>query len=453
MALKDLVIAADDVVMRVERLVIEAGSNTFTLDLNPKLTVVAGMGQLERESLIGELIGSLSGNRPGVHVEIEDGKGRHLAVFRPEGARHRIVDVDSAKDVSEEHEQSDGRLDLIGRLGLDTKTARRAMRLTPSDMSAASHTDESVGILAAADQTRLWTAADALRRSDDNLTSEAEAVGSGPEDAEIIDKIEERHLRFERSVEHHEKVRFYAVYVGGISMIGAIPASIRFGLLGIPFLLAAVITTLVAFAFRRRMENAQRLEEAALAEAGAQSYLGFHLQRVNGLLDNDQSRKRIMSAAGDRRQAMQAWQMVAGEIPVDWAIAHREEIQAASRLRRDVDALGSLSTTAPTIAKNVTAELAHVLVTRMSELRSVGRAGESLPLILDDPFQQVDPSVKPLLLELLSSGAGSPQIIFLTEDEDVASWARLEALTGDVSIVEPAPVHDDTDHTDRSLSF
>jgi hypothetical protein len=439
--------------MRVERLVIEAGSNTFTLDLNPKLTVVAGMGQVERESLIGELIGSLSGNRPGVHVEIEDGKGRHLAVFRPEGAAHRIVDVDTAEDVSREHQQEDGHLDLLGRLGLDSKTARRAMRLTPSDMSAASHSDEAVGVLAAADQTRLWTAADDLRASDDHLTSEAEAVGSAPEDAEIIDRIEERHLHFERSVDHHEKVRFYSIYVGGISAIGAIPAGIRFGLLGVPFLLAAIITTLVSFAFRRRMENAQKAEEVALAAAGAQSYLGFHLQRVNGLLANDQNRKRIMNAAGDRRQAMQAWQMVAGDIPVDWAIDHREEIQAAARLSKGVDALGNMSTTAPSIAKNVTAELAHVLVTRMSELRSVGRAGESLPLILDDPFQQVDPSVKPLLLELLSSGAGSPQIIFLTEDEDVASWARLEALTGDVSIVEPAPVHDDTDHTDRSLSF
>jgi hypothetical protein len=58
-----------------------------------------------------------------------------------------------------------------------------------------------------------------------------------------------------------------------------------------------------------------------------------------------------------------------------------------------------------------------------------------------------------MLLELLSSGAGSPQIIFLTEDEDVASWARLEALTGDVSIVEPEPVRDDVEHADRTLAI
>ena len=48
-------------------------------------------------------------------------------------------------------------------------------------------------------------------------------------------------------------------------------------------------------------------------------------------------------------------------------------------------------------------------------------AGEGMPLLLDDPFQQLDPSVKPLLLELLGRSAGEPQIVFLTEDEDVAS--------------------------------
>lgn len=424
----------------------EAGSNTFTVDLNPKLTVVAGMGQVERESLIGELIGSLGGTRPGVHIEIEDGAGRHLAVFRPEQGRHRIVDVDTAHDVSNEYRQADGRLDLLARLGLDTKTARRVMRLTGDDMSTASHSDEAVQALAAADQKRLWGAADALRRCDDHLTSEAEAVGSAPEDAEIIDRVEERHLRFEQAIEHHEKVRFYSIYVGAMSAISAVPVGVRLGMLAAPFLFLAIATTVVSLAFRRRMDNAERAEEEALAEAGAQSYLGFHLQRVNGLLGNDDDRQRLMTAADSRKHAMTAWHMVAGDVPVDWAIAHREEIQAAARLSNDVDALGNLSTTAPTISKNVTAELAHVLVGRLAELRKIGSTGESLPLILDDPFQQVDATVKPLLLELLSSGAGSPQIIFLTQDEDVASWARLESLTGDVGLIEPAPVSEEQEH-------
>ena len=94
--------------MRVERLVIEAGENTLTLDLHPRLTVVAGMGRVERESLVGELIGALGGSRPGLHLELEERSGRHLAVFRPTTGRHRIVDVDRARDVTAEFTDADG---------------------------------------------------------------------------------------------------------------------------------------------------------------------------------------------------------------------------------------------------------------------------------------------------------------------------------------------------------
>jgi hypothetical protein len=33
----------------------------------------------------------------------------------------------------------------------------------------------------------------------------------------------------------------------------------------------------------------------------------------------------------------------------------------------------------------------------------------------------------------------SQQIIFLTEDADVVEWARVEAMTGDMTILEPTP--------------
>ena len=107
--------------MRVERLVIEAGEHTFTLDLHPHLTIVAGMGRVERESLIGEIVGALGGSRPGVHVELEERSGRHLAVFRPTNGRHRIVDVDRARDVTAEMADAAGDCDLLEHLGLDAR--------------------------------------------------------------------------------------------------------------------------------------------------------------------------------------------------------------------------------------------------------------------------------------------------------------------------------------------
>ena len=45
--------------------------------------------------------------------------------------------------------------------------------------------------------------------------------------------------------------------------------------------------------------------------------------------------------------------------------------------------------------------------------------------------------MKPELLELLMKASADQQVIYLTQDEDVASWARVEALTGAMSVVEP----------------
>jgi hypothetical protein len=200
---------------------------------------------------------------------------------------------------------------------------------------------------------------------------------------------------------------------------------------------------LLSVVFRSAMERAARAEEEALAEAGAQSYLGFHLQRVNGLLSSDANRKKLMNAAEEHKKAINEWKRIAGDIQVDWAFEHRDEVEASAHVRRDITALGAMSSTAPDMNDDRATDLARVLVTRLSEARHFGAGGESYPLILDDPFTDLDAGLKPSLLELLGHGAASPQLIFLTEDEDVASWARLEALTGALAILEPKPEHHD----------
>jgi len=432
---------ADPRDMRLERLVIEAGDNTFTLDLHPRLTVVAGMGRFERDSLIGELIGALGGSRPGVHVELEERSGRHLAVFRPPVGRHRIIDVDLAQDVSAEFADPSGGGGLLHRLGLDSTSARRTMRFGAADLATISNRTKAIEVLAALDQQRVWAAADALRRAEGDLATEAEAIGSVPEDAAIIDEVEARHNALEEAVDAFESTRKRTFVIGGVAAVSTVPGTLLGGVAGMLFAALAVASVLASLRSRAKVTRASAAEERALEEAGASSYLGFQLQRVNGLLANDSSRKVLMDRAGARRLALTEWQQLAGDIPVDWALTNREEIQATARLRREVDARSALSSSVPGMPEDLTADLAQVLVSRLAEVRSVG--GEGVPLVLDDPFRQLDSAVKPLLLELLGRASGEPQIIFLTQDEDVASWARLEALTGEVSLIEPAPAHDD----------
>ena len=47
-------------------------------------------------------------------------------------------------------------------------------------------------------------------------------------------------------------------------------------------------------------------------------------------------------------------------------------------------------------------------------------------------------ALPPLLLELLPGLVGSLQVMLLTNDDAIASWARLEALAGELALVEPA---------------
>lgn len=146
-----------------------------------------------------------------------------------------------------------------------------------------------------------------------------------------------------------------------------------------------------------------------------------------------------MSVAGVRRSALTEWQQLAGDIPVEWALTNREEIEAAAQLRRRADALGTMSTSHDHPG-DTDGGLSHAVISRLAEARSLG--GEGLPLLFDDAFHQLEPTVKLLLLELLGRAAGDPQIVFLTEDSDVTAWARLEAMAGDVALIEPVPEHD-----------
>ena len=205
----------------------------------------------------------------------------------------------------------------------------------------------------------------------------------------MIEEVEARHIAVEEAAERFEATRKRTFFIGGACAgahhPGRAPRPAPPGSCSWPSPSSPVGASLLA---RANVGRAARAEEKALEDAGAHSYLGFQLQRVNGLLANDANRKALMDVAGARRAALAEWQQLAGDIPVEWALANREEIEEAARLRREVDALGALSATAPECREDVTGDLAHVLVTRLAEVRSAG--GEGVPLLLDDPFRELD---------------------------------------------------------------
>ena len=437
--------------MRFERMVIEAGSNTFSLAMHPRLTIIAGVGPVERDGLAGELIGALGSSRAGVHLELVTDHGRRLAVFRPAGARHRVVDIDEATDVSDEFRNADGAISLLEHEGIDLRKARRAMRLNRADLVSTAASDRLVGSLAERDQTELWSAAARVRVTDEQLQAEAEAVGSAPEDAEVIDRIERRHNTLEAAAETHTRLRRFAVLVAGAACVLSVPVAAIDPMKAGPLLAIGALMTTLAFLYRSRVSRAERAEQEALEAAGADSYLGFQVQRVNGLVNNQQGRRRLLAAAEEHREAASRWIAAAGDVSVDWALEHHEQIVGAAKLRADMRSLGAMSSTAPDMDEDATAALAQALIGRMAGARRIGASTESFPIILDEPFVGLEPTMKPALLELLSRTAGSPQAILLTDDEDVASWARLEALAGELTILEPTPHAQDAPASDQHI--
>lgn len=431
--------------MRFQRLLLEADGTTVTVDLHPRLTVIGGVGELERESLVNELLGGLATSRPGTHLEVVEDTGRRLGVIHPAaGGRDRVFELATQEDVTVEFVDDDGDVDVLASLGLDVASARRRCRMTAGDMAALAKVDGAIASLAAHDQDRLWSAADRVRRTGEALRAEVAAVGADPEDAPLVQEIERRHAAFESAQARLDYVRHHGIFVGGACVLGAFPAVTLDSWVAFPLLAVAIVTTIVSILYRRRMERARALEQAALEEVGAETYLAFRLKRMNALLGGG-DRSRLSTAASAHADAEASWRALAGEVSVDWAFDMRERILGAARRIREAGApvaatLPGDESAAVRAAAVDPSELAQALIERMAELRHAGARGESMPLLLDEPLAGVAPSVKTWVLELIARSAGSPQVVYLTDDEDVASWARMEAISGELSILEPAPV-------------
>ncbi len=428
--------------MRIDRFVLAANGRSVALDLHPRLTVLTGLGDLEREGLIGELIGALGHRRSGVHVELTADDGTPLAVFRPEGGTHRVVDVARGVDVSEAHRSPTGEIDVLAPTGLGVAMAKRLMRVTAGDLDTSSHHDEVVRRLAGMDQQVLWHHAQVVAATHRGLQTAAEIAGSEPEDAEAAEMIEERHTALVGAQEDHERVRRLAFFVAAFSAIGAVPLALLEGsTFAMPFLLFAGVAAIASIVYWGRVKRAQALENAALEAAGAPTYLGFHLDRVNALLANDRARRVLLEASDAHRAARSDWEALVGSgVTIEWAVEHRDEILAAARLRQDVTRGDPVAATG---GRDLVTRYAQSLDSRLTAVRDVGPRHQTLPLVLDDALSGIDPALKPPLLELISRATVRQQVLFLTNDEDVIAWARAEAIAGNLALIEPTARPDD----------
>jgi len=418
--------------VRLERLVVGTGDRTLAADLHPRLTVIGGLEPGAREALVGELLDCLAGHRAGVHLELELG-GRDLAVFRPSGGRHRVIDTGSVADVTAEHLGPDGDIDLFTALGVDRALARRTMRFGREDLVVRSESDAWIARLAAADQEDLWETAMRCRAAE-HLLEQAAAGGLTADDAPIVHEIEERHAALVAATDTYERIRLIALTISTVGALGAVGMVNVEGRLGaVPFVLIALAGAALALRYRRSVDDAERAERDVLRRAGAEDYTSFHYERVSALLDTDRERRRFMQAVGDHRRAMAAWAAVAGPVPLGFALGHEREI------RRAAGGGGAGSGPAPTwVEDGAGAELAAVVRGRLDAVRALTSGPDVLPVVVDDALEGVASELKPGLLRLLAARSTDQQVIVVTADDDVAAWARDHAAGGgEVSLIEP----------------
>jgi hypothetical protein len=422
--------------MRYTRLAIEAQGRTLKLGFHPRFTVITGVGSATRESMVQELIAGLGTNRSGTHLEIQTDANESIAVFRPPEAPHRVIDTSSGQDVSPRFRSSTGTIDVLGAFGLDTATARRWMRIGPNDLVATSSGHQLIARLGRINQSQLWSAAQRVQIAKENV--EAQGPEGVVEDADLTERIDRSYQSHDDALEQADKTRVLAIGVGTFGLAGSAIVASTSVVASILLLVVAAIATLTAFIFRKRVTYYEKRLAEALGEAGSDSYLGYQLSRIDNYVVDEHHRRHRAAAQDDLDATLRTWRTVAGDVTVDWALEHRPAIEASAKLHDD---RGSTPDTGEelvaTHAADETPELIESLLARLGRARQLGSNGEAFPLLLDEPFGTLDPMVRPALLEVLVAQAGTPQIILLTNEEDVVAWARLEAITGALSLVGP----------------
>jgi hypothetical protein len=126
-------------------------------------------------------------------------------------------------------------------------------------------------------------------------------------------------------------------------------------------------------------------------------------------------------------------------------LSERERIARTAQLRQQ----GNAGQTRPDPIATAPASSAVIagLTVRMASSYATGPGAEALPLFLDDPLEGLAWAEKAPVLEFLGRLATSHQLVLVTADPEILSWARLEAMAGSVGAITssgdgPTPADD-----------
>ena len=474
--------------MEIQRLVVEESESALTVDFHSGLTVCFHENPVVRHRYLTDVLESLGPARAGVHLELVDTRRRHLAVFRPRGGQQRVIDIDAGADVTARFCDEDGRIDLLGRLGLDSQTAAGLLRLGASqfnqprptpyeqDLSAPPHdvpidltgtspanslshtvvrrvstdtdpdTEPNVYRLATIDGTTLWTAALAARDAEVAMArARAHLPALDTEAVRRFDQLSQVHAASIRSAAVHRPIERLGVVLAagcigvGVSLLAVDARIDDNGFTGRLLVLLGLVAAGLTLVDRLASHRSRRHEQAMLHDLGARDFT--EVTRTAGPLADAWRRQAFLRAAYADQQASTHWRALAGDISAGWALRHRPAIEATGLA--PAPGTGSPYPAPPraaaapltTPAETSSAEAAQVLVDRLVALHEVGGDRESLPLLLDEPFAGLEgPELAEQLGTLLRLSIAH-QIVLVTGDSFIRAWAIDSEATNQVGVV------------------
>jgi hypothetical protein len=266
-------------------------------------------------------------------------------------------------------------------------------------------------------------------------------------DAAAFQRVADVHARTELADREHRRILALGGIVGGGCAALGIALLLLDGILedraftGRALLALAVIALGLSLADRRHLTRARQAEAAALAELSATpAYAGATTfaeaaERTGG---DGAIREDLLAAAAEIASLGADWRALAGEATVSWALAHRAAIERLALQREQMASIGAVHLACD---EGTVADSARVLVDKVIELREVGFARERLPLVLDEPFVGFTSPDVEVLLETVMRLTTQHQILLVTGDPFIQSWATSAAPSsvGFLRIGRPVP--------------
>ena len=247
--------------MRLSRLVLETESNRVALQFHPQLTVLAGVPAPVRAHLVTEMVGGLTGEREGVHLELTSSASRRITIVRPRDGEHRAEAPDEHLDLTDDYRGSSGRIDVLERYGVRSGPDGCSLVIGGDAASRVTESDVQIARLGSLNQAELWSTANRVQVTEGEflqLSAELEAADTG---AQALADVEQKRTHLDGALATRERIQRSLLGVAALAGIASVVVTLLTTVPVLPFVAVAALALAAALALKAKVDVARRQAE------------------------------------------------------------------------------------------------------------------------------------------------------------------------------------------------